>query len=75
MKSSKEMAIYLVNKFSEKAADFDQDTDWHYDQECALIVVEEILYVLKYPPNFNRQVVHINTLHYWQEVKTQIEKL
>ena len=57
----KEKANYLVNKFSQKAADFDQDTDWDYDKECALILVEEIF---KFVP-----------ILYWQKVKQEIEKL
>jgi hypothetical protein len=46
-------------------------------KKCALIAVDSILQSLKYPPkpNEHRQVVHIETLKYWQEVKQEIEKL
>ena len=53
-----EKAKELVNKFSQKAEVLKQDTDWDYDKECALILVEEIF---KFVP-----------ILYWQEVKIEI---
>jgi len=46
-------------------------------KECALIVVDEIIKALIYPPNpdEDRQVVHINTLNWWKQVKKEIQKL
>lgn len=46
-------------------------------KECALIVVDEIINALIYPPNpdEDRQVVHINTLNWWKQVKKEIQKL
>ena len=49
--------------------------DKYTSKQCALKAVDEILNALKHPPNFNRQVVNINTLDYWKEVKQEIELL
>ena len=64
--TSKEKAKELVDKMTMEIGKFNS-------KQCALITVDEILDSLKHPPNFNRQVVNINTLKYWQEVKQEIE--
>jgi hypothetical protein len=44
---------------------------------CSIKQVDEIIKALIYPPNpnENRQVVHINTIKYWKEVKNELQLL
>ncbi len=60
--------IHIVNCFHDNKVN---------SKECALIAVDKIIKALKYPPKSNehRQVVHIKTLKYWEEVKQEIQKL
>ena len=78
--TTKEKAEDLIHQYRIMLMDYGDD----YGEEilvsilssrCALIAVDEILNALKHPPNFNRQVVNINTLEYWAEVKQEIENL
>jgi hypothetical protein len=64
----------LVNKFLE----YSDAADEHgFAKKCASLAVDEIMHALIYPPNpnENRQVVHINTLNWWKQVKKEIQKL
>jgi ferredoxin len=86
--SSKEKAKELFNKyFSEIRMPTDCEGCMQCVDRCgnmvaiakqyAKIAVDEILKALKYPPkaNINRQIIHIETINYWEEVKQEIEKL
>lgn len=55
----------LVNKFSQKAEVLNQDTDWDYDKECALIAVDLVLSLNDIDSEYS----------YYLEVKQEIEKL
>lgn len=68
--------MYYIGRYDDKE-DYNPAMAWERAKQCALIAVDEIVKALKYPPkaNENRQIIHIETLKYWQDVKTEIEKL
>jgi hypothetical protein len=77
MSNSKEKAYDLVDKFYQRLSspiatvkDWDYD-NWNEAKQCAIIVVEEILFALKYDMNEPTS----GSIKYWQEVKKEIEKL
>lgn len=78
--TSKEKAIHLCDMFYQKlpleryVITTDGDLSWEYNnwktaKECALIAVVEMIDELYHIPASNE------TLEYWQEVKSEIEKL
>lgn len=78
---SKEKAIELVNKYTEIDVD-SVDTiegiikiyiDNDKAKQCALIAVNNIILANPHSNPFNTDVY--STMDYWQEVKTEIEKL
>ena len=76
MKPAQEKAKQLVDKFIYHTA----DTQWSDAQtaakKCALICVEEILYVL--PPTlagYDNTVFPNHEIEFWNEVKQEIEKI
>jgi len=63
----KDKAIELVDKFIGSMIRL-EDKDWlESAKQCALIAVDEIFEYAKYDYDFNES--------WWQEVKTEIEKL
>ena len=62
----KEKARELVGIYAKKSNNLKQRTDWNYDKQCALIAVNEILFML---------IGDNLVISYWQEVKEEIEKL
>lgn len=67
----KEKAVELVNKFERysfeyEVNDCEQNTSKWNAKQCALIAVDEIVVV---------GVMNFNDMQYWQQVKTEIEKL
>ena len=62
----KEKAEYLIDKFIQYTP-ADEDIEYEYAKECALIAVDEIL---NSNPHLNYGLVA-----WWQEVKQEIEKL
>jgi hypothetical protein len=71
MLSPKEKAKELVDKYSVYTS------GWNYDElakQCALIAVDEILWeIIKYADNSKEYVTE--NAKFWQEVKTEIQKL
>tara|TARA_R110000737_G_scaffold316842_1_gene327292 strand:+ start:608 stop:823 length:216 start_codon:yes stop_codon:yes gene_type:complete len=70
--TTKEKAIQLVNIYSVKACECNEDTEWDYDKECALICVDEkIETLLPYAGllDIKKQVQEL------EEVKQEIKKL
>ena len=70
--TAKEKANQLVDKYFWSTC---RTID--HAKKCALIAVDEIINALLYPPkpNENRQVVHSETLKFWELIKSEIEKL
>lgn len=64
----KEKAIELVNKFT--VVGLQQRNE---GIQCALIAVDEIIRANPHSNPFNTDVY--STMEYWQQVKTEIEKL
>jgi hypothetical protein len=64
----KEEAKELVEKFSNAAL-----LDGYESQQCALIAVDYIITSNPHSNPFNTDVY--STMSYWQQVKTEIEKL
>jgi len=68
----KEKATELVDKFSDKANEYEEPTTYEYDKQCALIAVDEIINcdsyfkTLEYSKYFTK---------YWYEVQEEIQKL
>lgn len=68
---AKNEAMQLFNKYYLLAKDFTKGVSMDdFTKECALLAVDEIIYVLKYNEMYNE-----NVLSYWNEVKNQIKKL
>lgn len=61
----KEKAEELVYKF------MDTRIPWKQSKLCALISVDEILFILKFNLDFKME----KSIKYWQDVKQEIEKL
>jgi hypothetical protein len=70
-----EKAIELVDKFYliEESQECDAWIDGYLAKKCALIAVQEIILSNPHSNPFNTDVY--STMSYWQEVKTEIEKL
>ena len=62
--SPKEKAEELIEQYITVRWDIDPDTA----KQCALIAVDEIL-------DSNMIHLHLHQMDYWEEVKTEIEKL
>ena len=79
----KEKAKELVDKYSKRAEDLCEYTEYEYDKECALICVDEIIYttkIKKYKANFIGNTLDAKDYtfkysEYWKKVKKEIEKL
>lgn len=67
--SPQEKAIEIVEMFSAKAEELQENTSFSYDKECALICVDEIMLL-----NFDL-IQTISDFNYWEQVKAEIEKL
>ena len=69
----REKAIDLINSFEELGKDFTRGVSMHeFAKECALRSVDEILDIDCFDmseENFD------NHIEYWQQVKTELEKL
>lgn len=68
----KEKARELINRYRPYAYGNDNQEDYEqtfYYKQCALIAVDEIL------NNKNSPLDYESDIEYWQEVKTEIEKL
>ncbi len=63
--SPKEKAEELVYKF------MDTRIPWKQSKLCALISVDEILFILEFNLDFKME----KSIKYWQDVKQEIEKL
>jgi vacuolar-type H+-ATPase subunit H len=77
MKTAKEKANELVDKFEDDLMECDTYFLEQAKKRCALIAVEEILKrtrsVDTMPPNY--QKIDENTKEYWEQVKIEIQKL
>jgi hypothetical protein len=70
-----EKAIELVDKFYfiEESQECDAWIDGYLAKKCAIIAVQEIILSNPHSNPFNTDVY--STMSYWEEVKTEIEKL
>lgn len=73
----KEKAQELVDKiyFSRRykdGEDYIAEQAWIHAKECALIAVDEVIYILNVLPYGMEYLSHID---YWEGVKQEIEKL
>jgi hypothetical protein len=69
---TKEKAEELVNKFSDL-----EDGEMYIGKakQCALITVDEILKSVPKQPSISITMPHFEATVYWEEVKSEIEKL
>ena len=63
--NAKEKALELVNKFHQHAKGQTDEVRWIHAKKCAIIAVDEILNI----------VSTVKSELFWQQVKTEIEKL
>ena len=72
----KEKAKELVDKFRSLSIVTDYNSNDHNEvsKQCALISVDEILGIMELW-GFTSDAYFLNTLKYWKEVKTEIEKI
>jgi hypothetical protein len=78
MTPAKEKAKELVDKFKYNTRAWNETNGWqdcsYNAKQCALIAVDEIITAIENV--FTKSVAKLNsTYRYWQEVKTEIEKL
>ena len=59
--TAKEEALRLVDKYSVKANEFGEGTEWDYDKQCALICIDEML---KQPQISDKQLNHLIEVEY-----------
>jgi dihydroxyacid dehydratase/phosphogluconate dehydratase len=77
----KEKAIDLVNKFYSRYNNVRKNKTFSVEQKrMAIIAVDEILklnhpYVIVYESFKDNVMENMTQKHYWQEVKTELEKL
>jgi len=76
----KDKAIELVDRFSDKANEFEEPTTYEFDKQCALICVDEM--IKSNPTAYITFMYHENlqdkidsAIDYLNEVKKEIEKL
>jgi hypothetical protein len=78
----KEKAKQLVDKFrkyvdtdfaGDKGFEYSKEAETYHAKQCALIAVDYIITSNPHSNPFNTDVY--STMSYWQEVKTEIEKL
>ena len=67
---AKEKALILVNKYSNKASECNEGTEWDYDIQCALIDIDNTIEALRINEWQNRLVIDFH-----EEVKEEINKL
>jgi len=71
--TANEKAKQLISKYSPKLPFYTEKDNLNKSKECALICVDEILdfqiNTMKWATDYN------GNIHYWQEVKEEIEKL
>ena len=63
--TAKQKAKELFDKYWQLNTDFDGLIKYELAKQCALITVDEIIYLFEFSP----------PLRYWQEVKQEIESL
>jgi hypothetical protein len=71
----KEKAEYLIEKYYQKSPElFGTSKAMFYAKQCALICVDEIISIMI---TFNGREIenNIDKINFWQQVKTEIEKL
>jgi len=74
MKNAKEKAKELVDKFINTFYETQEFVWKSTAKQCALIAVDEILWeIIKYADNSKEYVTE--NAKFWQEVKTEIQKL
>ena len=80
----KEKAKELVDKMSNQTYTYQEYAGAHYTTceigyeagvKCALIAVDEIIEQLNHLPSVGYGMEYQDTIKYWQEIKTEIEKL
>ena len=67
---AKKKALILVNKYSNKAHECNEGTEWDYDIQCALIDIDNTIEALRINEWQNRLVID-----FYEEVKEEINKL
>tara|TARA_R110000796_G_scaffold62878_1_gene144988 strand:+ start:298 stop:507 length:210 start_codon:yes stop_codon:yes gene_type:complete len=67
---AKEKALILVNKYSNKARECNEGTEWDYDIQCALIDIDNTIEALRINDWQNRLVIY-----FYEEIKEEINKL
>lgn len=71
---AKEKAKELVKKFIRPTLVDFSDENFERTKQCALISVDEILGIMELW-GFTSDAYFLNTLKYWKEVKTEVEKI
>jgi hypothetical protein len=72
----KEKAIQLVDKFRLNVLDYESSgLNLFKSKQCALIAVDEILKAVQSLNRHHTEYIRDEKIPYWQEVKTEIEKL
>ena len=73
--TAKEKAIELVEKYIDIQSELEETTQfyWGYAQKCALMAVDEILNLMIKTYDWDENTN--GNIHFWQEVKEEIEKL
>lgn len=76
---AKEKAHELVVKYSDKASECSEETEFDYDKQCALICVDEKIASvirIKHPMNTNRMNRRVDRIVIeLEEIKKEIKKL
>jgi hypothetical protein len=74
--TAKEKAEELIHKFYEIESDSQYfGVNWKIAKKCALIAVDEILKSVPKQPSISITMPHFEATVYWEEVKSEIEKL
>ena len=74
--TAKLKAIQLVNSFDELGRDFTRGVSMkEFSKQCALLAVDEIDAIYQKLTPKDDPYYFLLELEYWQEIKTEIEKL
>ena len=73
MKTPKEKAKELVEKFTDIENEYNEYSDFKQAKQCALIAVDEIIEILSFDLGHDNTARYL--CEYLKEVKSEIEKL
>lgn len=73
--SPKEKAEDLIEKFVQYTP-AEEEFEYLYAKQCALIAVDEVMEFMKMDDEYTETLYNANSkwVHYWSEVKREIEK-